>query len=145
MTKKAQFINPMAIKVQHSTVEVFLTVKKEQVSTGLVLELRHQSDPVVKAMDTAIRKDGFKAKAAGADPMEHALDHMEQRLDDRTIAHVAGWAWKEGVDPQLAKLAYSEKQLREFLAAVPFGDAIRNAVFEHLKGEEHFFVMPAVS
>lgn len=138
---KAEFINPLAIVVKNSTVEVSIMGK----STGLVLEVRRASDPAVKAVEKAHRKDNSRARKEGGDPMDYIMDHLEDRQNDQVVAHVAGWTWKEGVAPELAKLTYSEKQLREFLAAVPFGEAIREAVFAHVRNDEHFFEMPAVS
>lgn len=138
---KPVFINPLAIVVKNSTVEVKI---KEQ-STGLVLELRPSSDPVVKSLEKTHRKDSFRARKEGSDPMEYAIEHTEDRLNDQVVAHVAGWSWRDGVAPELAKLGHSEKQLREFLAAVPFGDAIREAVFSHLRDDTNFFEMPAAS
>src|SRR5690554_5342229 len=105
------FINPLEIKVKNSELEIKIKGK----STGLVLEIRPPSDPKVKAKDLDQRIENIRIQKEGGDVMEHALTNMDERLNDRVVAHVAGWHWKEGVDPKLAKLKYSEKQLREFL------------------------------
>lgn len=141
MAKKdaPKFVNPLAIVVKNSEVEVFI----KDISTGLVLDIKPASDPSVKAVETEHRKESFRIKRDGGDPMEHVMDHVEDRMNDRVVAHVAGWKWREGVDATLAALTYSEEQLREFLAAVPFGDAIRAAVMKHIERDENFFVMPA--
>lgn len=135
------FINPLAIKVKNAEVEI----RVQGQSTGLVLEVRPASDPRVKALDLEQRKEGVRVQKEGGDAVEHAMDHMEERLNDRVVAHVAGWRWMEGVEPALAALKYSEAQLREFLKAQPFGDAIRDAVFAAVGREEDFLEMPPPS
>lgn len=135
------FINPLQIKVKNTEVEI----KIRGQSTGLLLEIRPASDPRVKALDLEQRKEGMRVQKEGGDAVEHAMDHMDERLNDRVVAHVAGWRWMEGVEPDLAKLEYSESQLREFLAAVPFGDAIRDAVFAAVGREEDFLELPPAS
>lgn len=135
------YINPLAIVVKNAEIEVLVKGR----STGLVLEIRPPSDPAVKEVERSHRKDSYKAQSEGASAMDHAIDKMDERLNDRVVSHVAGWHWKEGVDPALSSLQYSEKQLREFLVAVPFGDEIREQVFKNVERDENFFEMPAAS
>lgn len=131
------FVNPLEVKVVTVETEVFIKSR----STGLVLELLPPSDPKVKAVEAKHRQEAMRTKADGVDLLEYTVSKLDARIDDRIVAHVAGWHWREGA--ALAHIQYSEEQLREFLAARPFGDYIREQVLRKVEREENFIEMPA--
>lgn len=138
---KASFVNPLAVKVINLEVEVHIKGK----STGLILDVLSPSDPKVKAVEAKHRRENFSAKVENVDPLEYAMNNMEQRLNERVTAHINGWRWAEGVAPELAALEYSEERLQEFLKARPFGDCIREQVLRKVEREENFIEMPATA
>lgn len=135
------FINPLEITVHNSQVEI----KIQGQSTGLVLDIRPPSDEAVKAVDKKHRRENIQFQREGEDSGDKIIDSIDSRLDDKVVAHVAGWTWKPGVAESLSKMKYTEKNLREFLAAVPFGDAIRDQVFAQVRKENNFFEVPAAN
>lgn len=136
---KKVYVNPLAAKVVNREVEVCI----EGASTGLILEVVAPSDPRVKAVEAKHRRENFSAKTTDVDPLEYAMNNMDQRLNERVVAHVAGWRWAEGVAPELAAINYSEEQLTEFLKTRPFGECIREQVLGKVAREGNFIEMPA--
>jgi hypothetical protein len=104
--------------------------------TGWFFELRHESSEVV---ETFMREYRSKLQDAAMKRKTTAQKQlMRQHEDGLRIAHVAGWRFEEGFDPEDGRPPFSNRELKTVLTHEKWGWHIRDFIDREVGSLEDF-------
>ena len=111
--------------------------------TGWFFELRHESSPevqeLVRRFQAKVRDLTFKRKTQ----QQQAL--IEKHEDDLRVAHVAGWRWVEGEDPENGRPPFSKQELRALLDDRRVSYHLKEFIDQEVGSLEDFLSKPEYS
>lgn len=94
--------------------------------TGWFFTLRHESSPevqsVLKTYKSKVRDASSKNKSRRVNEL------IAENEISMLVAHVAGWRWAEGEDPENGRPPFSKRELREVLEQPHLGYHVRKFI-----------------
>lgn len=105
--------------------------------TGLILELVHESSDRYQKAERAYRNKLSDAAMKRKSTQRERVNN--EWLDfGSVIAKVVGWEWKDGVNPDEGRPAFSTRELRDTLNS-GLGYHLRNFILEESERLDDFF------
>ena len=104
--------------------------------TGWFFDLRHESSPevqgVMRRFQSKVRELALKRKTTAYQNL------VNEHEDHVRVAHVAGWRWENGPDPENGRPDFSKKELRSVLHDDQLGYHIKSFIDEEVGSLDDF-------